>query len=258
MYTRRFGFQRKVRGMDQDEFTTPATGTDRPAPAGLIFPAFIRPGAIMAVVGSIAVMIIAPLYAVSYFIKENEWEAVIPWGEWLVDRAPWLWNWSDPTTVYVTYGKLHPLFAIGFLCGLLSLHAVQAGTGRLERWSFRVLFVASVLLSIGMIMAYYTPWLSQSFMFFSMPGLLLTMLGSIPYGIATLRARMVTRTGAWLLTVGAFPGLPMLVILTGQITTGLYLFLLAWLLIGLDLARRPALRSPAQSLEPTPAQAPAA
>jgi hypothetical protein len=231
--------------MHDDRAEPPATRVARRERRGLVFPEIVRPGAIMAIIGSIAVMVMAPLYAVAYFIKEDEWEAVIPWGEWALEAAPGLWSWSDPTTVYLTYGKLHPLFAIGFLGGLLALHAVQAGTGRLERWSFRVLLVASVLMTIGMIMAYYTPWLGQSFAFFSIPGLLLTMLGSIPYGIATLRAGKVTRTGAWLLTVGALPGVPLLVILTGQITTGLYLFLLAWLLIGLDLVRRPDVAAPA-------------
>src|SRR5215210_3951736 len=55
------------------------------------------------------------------------------------------------------------------------------------------------------------------------------------FGIGTLRARMVPRPGAWLLTIGGFPGIILMTILSGHLSGGLVLLDLAWIALGYAL-----------------------
>jgi hypothetical protein len=45
---------------------------------------------------------------------------------------------------------------------------------------------------------YYTPWIDQSFLLLTIPGLLISLVGSTMLGIALLRNRYRPRTTAWL------------------------------------------------------------
>jgi hypothetical protein len=155
--------------------------------------------------------------------------------------------------VYLTYGKLFLFMVLGWMAGLLALHARQsASAGRLEKWGFRVAFAGTVLGTIGGFGAYYvgTVWaeaLNFSFLAFLVPALLLFNIGYPLFGVGTLRAKLVPRLGAWLLTVGGFPGIFLLTFLTGQLTLSLVLLNLAWVVLGYTLfleasasAKRPA------------------
>ena len=68
-----------------------------------------------------------------------------------------------------------------------------------------------------------------------MPALLLFNIGYPLFGVGTLRAKLAPRLGAWLLTVGGFPGIFLLTFLTGQLTLSLVLLNLAWVVLGYAL-----------------------
>jgi len=141
----------------------------------------------------------------------------------------------------------------GWMAGLLALHARQAASaGRLEKWGFRVAFTGTVLGTLGGIGAYWigSVWwgaVGFSFLAFLIPALLLFGIGFPLFGIGTLRAKVAPRLGAWLLIVGGLPGMILLNIVLGQITLGLVLLNLAWVVLGYALfseeiapARQPA------------------
>jgi hypothetical protein len=198
-------------------------------------------GGLAALVGGVIGILYFPFHASAYFATRD--------GAASLD-APWVAAWAEPFArvfdplltfapphdVYITFGKVYILVALGFLAGVLALHSRQrAHAGRLEKWGFRVVLVGSVLATVGAFGEYYTPYLDFSFLAFSAPGLLLMMFGSPLFGIGTLRARMVPRPGAWLLTIGGFPGIILMTILSGHLSGGLVLLDLAWIALGYAL-----------------------
>jgi hypothetical protein len=201
----------------------------------------IRRGGLAALVGGVIGILYFPFHACAYFATQD--------GSAALD-APWVAVWAEPFTrvfdplltfappheVYTTFGKILVLVVLGFLVGVLALHSRQgARAGRLEKWGFRVSLLGSVLGTIGAFGEYYTPYLDFSFLAFSAPGILLLMFGSLLFGIGTLRAGMVPRLGAWLLTLGGFPGIVLMTVLVGHLSGGLLLLDFAWVVLGYAL-----------------------
>ena len=218
----------------------------------------IRWGGLAAMVGGALGILYSPFYALAHFATEDGASSL---------EAPWVAAWAGvvrpilepfltfapPDAVYLTYGKLFLFVVLGWMAGLLALHARQsASAGRLEKWGFRVAFAGTVLGTIGGFGAYYvgTVWaeaLNFSFLAFLVPALLLFNIGYPLFGVGTLRAKVAPRLGAWLLMVGGFPGIFLLTFLTGQLTLSLVLLNLAWVVLGYALfadasasAKRPA------------------
>jgi hypothetical protein len=201
----------------------------------------IRWGGLAALVGGVIGILYFPFHASAYFATQD--------GSAALD-APWVAVWAEPFTrvfdplltfappheVYTTFGKILVLVVLGFLVGVLALHSRQgARAGRLEKWGFRVLLLGSVLGTLGVFGEYYTPYLDFSFLAFSAPGILLLMFGSLLFGIGTLKAGMVPRLGAWLLTLGGFPGIVLMTVLVGHLSGGLLLLDFAWVVLGYAL-----------------------
>jgi hypothetical protein len=201
----------------------------------------VRWGGLVALVGGMIGLLYFPFHASAYFATRD--------GAASLD-APWVAAWAEPFArvfdplltfapphdVYTTFGKVVTLVVLGFLAGVLALHSRQgARAGRLEKWGFRVVLLGTVLGTVGAFGEYYTPYLGFSFLAFSVPGILLLMFGSPLFGIGTLRARMVPRPGAWLLTIGGFPGIILMTILSGHLSGGLVLLDLSWIALGYAL-----------------------
>lgn len=109
-----------------------------------------------------------------------------------------LLDWADPHTVYVTYGKLWlPVCAAFTLCAFL-VRAHRAPVGA-ERWGWRLVLTAHVLMTLSVVGDYFTPWIDQSFMFVGMPSAALMLLGAPLLGVALLRRGFRPRITAWLL-----------------------------------------------------------
>src|SRR5215213_5658582 len=214
---------------------------------------FVRCGGLAALVGGVIGILYFPFHATAYFATQD--------GAASLD-APWVAAWAEPFArvfdplltfappgqVYITFGKFAILVVFGYLAGAVALHSLQgAHAGRLEKWGFRVLLLGSVLGTVGAFGEYYTPYLDFSFLAFSAPGILLLMFGSLLFGIGTLRAKMVPRLGAWLLTLGGFPGIVLMTVLLGHLSGGLLLLDFAWVVLGYALWTQrvaPAVNSP--------------
>ncbi len=206
----------------------------------------IRRGGLAAMVGGILGLLHSPFYAVAYFATEGGAESL---------EAPWVAAWAEPfrslfeplltfappNDVYLTYGKLFLFMFLGWLAGLLALHARQAAyAGRLEKWGFRVTLAGAVLGTLGSIGAYWigSVWVGAvnfSFLAFLVPAFLLFNIGFPLFGIGTLRAKVAPRLGAWLLTVGGFPGIFLMEFLLGNLGIGTVLLNLAWVVLGYAL-----------------------
>ncbi len=216
-----------------------------------------RRGGLAALMGGIVGILYAPFYALAYFATEDGAESLeAPWvAAWAGAVRPILepfLTFAPPEVVYLTYGKCFSFMVLGWMAGLLALHAQQAASaGRLEKWGFRVAFAGTVLGTIGGIGAYWIGsvwWGAVDFSFvFMVPALLLFGIGFPLFGIGTLRAKVAWRPGAWLLIVGGLPGMILLNIVLGQLTLALLPINLAWVVLGHSLF----------SLKATPARQPA-
>ncbi len=124
-------------------------------------PKWIRRGGLAAMLGGILGILYAPLYALAYFATEDGAESLeAPWvAAWAGAVRPALeplLTFAPPEVVYLTYGKLFSFMVLGWMAGLLALHARQAASaGRLEKWGFRLAFAGTVLGTLGGIGAYW-------------------------------------------------------------------------------------------------------
>lgn len=171
---------------------------------------WIHRGGLAAIVGGIVGILYAPFYALAYFATPDGVESL---------EAPWVAAWA---------GAVRPV---------------------LEPF---LTFTGTVLGTIGGIGVYWVGsfwWgiIDFSFLAFMVPTLLLFGVGFPLFGVGTLRAKAVPRLGAWLLIVGGLPGMILLNIALGQLTLGLLLLNLAWIILGYALfsekvtpARQPA------------------
>ncbi len=221
-------------------------------------PKLLRWGGLAAMLGGIVGILYSPFYALAYFATEDGAESLeaplaTAWAGALRPVLEPFLTFAPPEVVYLTYGKFFSFMVLGWMAGLLALHARQAaGAGRLERWGFRLVFAGIVLGTLGGIGAYWVGsfWgeaVDFSFLAFMVPMLLLVGIGFPLFGIGTLRAKVAPRLGAWLLIVGGLPGMFLLSLLLGQLTLGLLLINLAWVVLGYALfsekvasARQPA------------------
>ncbi len=218
----------------------------------------IRWGGLAAALGGIVGILYSPFDALAYFATEDgagslEAPLTAAWAGALRPILEPFLTFAPPEVVYLTYGKFFSFMILGWMAGLLALHARQAANaGRLEKWGFRVAFAGTVLGTLGGIGVY---WLGSfwwgavdiSFLAFMVSALLLFGIGFPLFGIGTLRAKVAPRLGAWLLIVGGLPGMFLLSFLLGQLTLGILLINLAWVALGYSLysekaapARHPA------------------
>ena len=194
------------------------------------------------VAGSAAVLVAAPLHAVAYIRDEGEDAAgAIPWTDAAYRAAPALWDWASRHSVYLNYGRITSVPLALMLVGAVALHRRQRRPERrFERWAFRAFAVAATLLVCGVLLEYYTPFLEEAFLILALPGLALTLITGLLFGIATARADAVPTWQGALLAVAFLPGMPLLVALLGHIPIGMSLVAVAWIVIGLQLLRTAA------------------
>lgn len=203
----------------------------------------IRWGGLAAMLGGIVGILYAPFYALAYFATEDGAESLeAPWvAAWAGALRPVLeplLTFAPPEVVYLTYGKCFSLMVLGWMAGLLAFHARHvASSGRLEKWGFRLALAGTVLGTLGGIGAYWIGpfwWAAVGISFgaFLVPALLLFGIGFPLFGIGMLRAKAAPRLGAWLLIVGGLPGMILLDIVLGQLSLGLIVLNLAWVMLG--------------------------
>lgn len=102
----------------------------------------IHRGGLAAMLGGIVGILYAPFYALAYFATDDGAESLeAPWvAAWAGILRPILeplLTFAPPEVVYLSYGKFFSLMVLGWMAGLLALHARQAASaGRLERGAF--------------------------------------------------------------------------------------------------------------------------
>jgi hypothetical protein len=131
------------------------------------------------------------------------------WAEPAADLFRPLLDWGDPDLVYVTYGKIWlPIFIAFTLCAFVVQR--QRRPRGFEKWVWRVVLVGYVWAIVGVTMDYWTQWTGEYNALFevafliTLPGLLITMLGSTVLGVTLLLKGFRPRVSAWLLAL-TFP-----------------------------------------------------
>lgn len=202
----------------------------------------IRWGGLAAMLSGILGILIPPFLGVAWFATKGGAESlenplVAVWVEPFARIFSPLLTFASPNAVYRIYGALALFIFLGFLAGLLALHARQAPrAGGLEKWGFRVALAGTVLTALGVLGAFWVGALDFSFFAFLVPGQLLMTVGWTLFGIGTLKARVAPQSGAWLLIVGGFPGFVVITMLLGQHNSmGGLLVALAWIVLGYTL-----------------------
>lgn len=173
--------------------------------------------------------LLAPIHALARFATEDGKEdlesgAVRAWAEPAADLLRPLLDWSDPQTVYVTYGKAW-FFIIG--AATLAAFAVRQGRGEghgAEKWGWRIALPAAALATLSVLGDYWTPWLDQSFLFLGIPAVLLSLIGNTTLGIGLIRRGYRPGATAWLLALFV----PLFVALSGLIAMGAAIMPMVW------------------------------
>ena len=191
----------------------------------------------VSIFAAVGMLLTAPLHGVAYLRTLDGEPGAVDWGPGAYRLAPSLWDWGERQSVYLTYGKVTSVLLVVSLLGLVALHRRQSHPqARFERWAFRVFGVGYTFMAIGAIAEYYTPFLEEAFLFIAIPGLLLTLLGGLAFGIASSRVNVLSQPLSWYLAFSFLPGVPLLVAVLGHIPVGFSLVMVALIIIGLKLS----------------------
>lgn len=213
-----------------------------------------------AVVAAVAAVVVAPLFAVSYFATDEGSQylaepTVAAWAEPIRDVMGALVTYAPADRVYSTYALIFALLFGGVVaCALVTRRRRSPRNGS-ERWAWRIaligygLFCAGLLV-VSLMLLVVTPdagAVNAVFLIAVFPGILLSVIGSTVLGIALVRAGYRPRLAAWLLTL-AFPLWVIGSFVIGHNSIGMVPLFLAWGAQGWALRRG---RAPLRA-EPTP------
>lgn len=154
-----------------------------PVPARLIS----RFAWIMAVVGTVVGQVHALARAQSHPHDFEEAPLAAAWGEPAIRALRPLLDWSDPWTVYVTYGKIWTPVCVAFTAAAFLVYQRRRPQGA-ERRLWQVALAAYVVMTVSVFGDYFTPWMDQMFVL-GLGAFLVIGLGGIPLGIVLLRHR---------------------------------------------------------------------
>lgn len=190
-------------------------------------------------VGAAIIMLLtAPLHAVAYLRTPDGEAGVIEFHDNAYEAAPGLWNFASRQEVYLTYGRITSVMLVLALLGIFALHALQKADGaKFEKWAFRAFTIAFVLLSAGALIEYFTPFLEEGFVYLALPGLALTLITGLVYGLASIRRGVLPKGLAIFLALSFIPGVPLMVALLGHIPVGFSLVMIALILVGLRVSK---------------------
>jgi hypothetical protein len=150
-------------------------------------------------------LVVGQLHALARFEtadgrEDLELPLVAAWAEPAADAVRPLLDWGSPDLVYVTYGKVwFPVFLAFTLCAVV-VRRRRDPVG-VERWAWRVALTGYVIACLAVLLTYWTQWtgrldglgleatLFEASWLVTLPGLLLTMLGSTLLGVALLVRR---------------------------------------------------------------------
>ena len=96
-----------------------------------------------------------------------------------------LLDWSDPWTVYVTYGKIWFPVCLAFTAAAYLVYQRRRPMGA-ERRLWQLALLAYALMTVSVFGDYFTPWMNQMFIL-GVAAMLVIGFGGIPLGIVLLR-----------------------------------------------------------------------
>jgi hypothetical protein len=150
-------------------------------------------------------LVVGQVHALARFATEDGQEdlamaSVRWWAEPAADVLSPLLEWGDADLVYVSWGKVwFPVFLAFTLCAaLVGQRRQPAGV---EKWAWRVVVLGYAVATTAVFLDYWTQWtgsyegggLEESLFtlgwYFTVPGLLLTLLGSTFLGVVLLVKR---------------------------------------------------------------------
>lgn len=155
-------------------------------------------------------LVVGQLHALARHATEDgradlELPLTAAWAEPAAELLGPLLDWADPDLVYVTYGKVwFPVFVAFTLCAFVVRRRRQP-VG-FEPWVWRVVLTGYAVLSAGTFLVYWTQWTAEYNVLFdlgwivTLPGLLVTLLGSTALGVVLLVRRFRPSGPAVLLT----------------------------------------------------------
>jgi hypothetical protein len=92
---------------------------------------------------------------------------------------------------------------MAMLAGAYALHRHQSAPGRkAEVVGYWILASGAALTLVGTIVVFYVSLSDVTFFTFLVPGMLLMILGSLVFGIGTIRAKVAPAAIGWLLAIG--------------------------------------------------------
>lgn len=144
------------------------------------------------------------------------------WSEPATRALRPLLDWSDPNTVYLTWGKIWLPICVAFTLAAFLVHHRRAPRGA-EKWLWRVALGGYVLMTLSVVGDYFSPWMDA--MFVAGIGAMLAIgIGGIPFGILLLRNGFHPRVTAVLLMIF----MPFLFAITSVTSLGSALLPLMW------------------------------
>src|SRR3954464_10914853 len=107
------------------------------------------------------------------------------WGEPATRAVRPLLDWSDPWTVYVTWGKIWLPVCLTFTAAAYLVYRRRRPRGA-ERRLWQLTLVAYLAMKLSLARDYFTPWMDRMFVF-GVGAMLAIGLGGIALGVLMLR-----------------------------------------------------------------------
>jgi hypothetical protein len=145
------------------------------------------------------------------------------WGEPAIRVLRPLLDWSDPWTVYVTYGKIWVPVCAAFTAAAWLVYVRRQPVGA-ERRLWQLALIGYVAMFVSVCGDYLTPWWMDRMFIVGIVAMLVIGFGGIPLGILMLRNGFRPRTTAVLLMIF----IPFLFTITEVTSLGSALLPLMW------------------------------
>lgn len=201
----------------------------------------VRRCGLAAVVLAIASIPLAPLNALARMQTDSgRSDLANDLAAWWAEPAlrtlsPWLLDFADVDTVYLTYGKFYLLAVLAVLaCAVAARSRRPADMGWAERWGWRLTIGSLALTCIGHFATYWLAFVDAGFVVVLL-SLLIGVFGNVLLGVGLIRAGFRPRVAAWVILLD----LPLSIALVSISTMALSMWptMLAWGLIGWSLWR---------------------
>ncbi len=201
----------------------------------------VRRCGLAAVVLAIASIPLAPLNALARMQTDSgRSDLANDLAAWWAEPAlrtlsPWLLDFADVDTVYLTYGKFYLLAVLAVLaCAVATRSRRPADMGWAERWGWRLTIGSLALTCVGHFATYWLAFVDAGFVVVLL-SMLIGVFGNILLGVGLIRAGFRPRVAAWVILLD----LPLSVALVSISTMALSMWpmMLAWGLIGWSLWR---------------------